>query len=411
MPEQNLNLVRSGQPTTKLHSFLMRTAELLHRYGTPSHRLERVMTKVSQTLGVRSVFLYTPTALIASLSDGDSESTYMRRVDSGAVEVDKLIRFDEVLENLEAKKITIDQADQQMHDIDKMAPPYTVVTTGIICGIACGCVAVFLSGGYREVMWAMIFGMLIAALDWVQSKLQWERGLLEPVAGFLAALGSLAVDRWVHPIDDRLLTLAALVILLPGLSLTVAMTELAVGHLSAGVARLAGAFSILLTLVLGVVLAWKIGDSWHQSTAILVPLPGWMQWGALAIAPLTFAVLVRARWPQWPIIFAVSCSGYLAAKAGGAGYGAELGAFLGALVVGSLSNLYARIRNRPALVPLTPGMIILVPGSIGYQSLTAMSDFQTLQGVRLAFSMLMVAMCLVGGLLAAGVLVPTKRIL
>lgn len=389
----------------------MRTAELLHRNGTPSHRLERVMTKVSKTLGVKSVFLYTPTALIASLGDDPNERTYMRRVDSGAVEVDKLIRFDEVLEQLEAGVISIERADERLHEIEKQPAPFSTTLTALMCGIACGCVAVFLSGGYREVMWAVLFGVLIAGLDVLQSKLRWERGLLEPVAGFLAALGSLAIDRWVHPIDDRLLTLAALVVLLPGLSLTVAMTELAVGHLSAGVARLAGAFSILLTLVLGVVLAWKIGDGWHQATAVVLPLPNWMQWVALMIAPMTFAVLVRARWPQWPIIFIVSCSGYLVAKAAGLGWGPELGAFLGALVVGCLSNLYARIRNRPALVPLTPGMIILVPGSIGYQSLTAMFDFQTLEGVRLAFSMVMVAMCLVGGLLAAGVLVPAKRIL
>ncbi len=62
------------------------------------------MTKVAKTLGVQSVFLYTPTALVASFGDGHEEKTFMRRVDSGSVDAEKLIQFDEILERLEAGK-------------------------------------------------------------------------------------------------------------------------------------------------------------------------------------------------------------------------------------------------------------------------------------------------------------------
>jgi uncharacterized membrane protein YjjB (DUF3815 family) len=84
---------------------------------------------------------------------------------------------------------------------------------------------------------------------------------------------------------------------------------------------------------------------------------------------------------------------------------------MGALVVGCISNLYARIRDRPALVPLAPGMIILVPGSFGFRSLTAMLEQKTLEGVDFAFAMVLVAVSLVGGLLASSAVVPPNRIL
>ncbi len=67
---------------------------------------------------------------------------------------------------------------------------------------------------------------------------------------FFAGIVSLGISHFVHPIDDRLVTLASLIVLLPGFSLTMALTELAVGHLSAGVARLAGAAVTLVTLFL-----------------------------------------------------------------------------------------------------------------------------------------------------------------
>jgi uncharacterized membrane protein YjjB (DUF3815 family) len=110
-------------------------------------------------------------------------------------------------------------------------------------------------------------------------------------------------------------------------------------------------------------------------------------------------------------VFAVSLSGYFTAKWFGSHFGVEVGSFLGALVVGSGSNLFARLRDRPALVPLAPGMILLVPGSLGYRSLSALLNRETIEGIDFAFGMIVVAMSLVGGLLASSALVPPKRIL
>ncbi len=98
----------------------------------------------------------------------------------------------------------------------------------------------------------------------------------------------------------------------------------------------------------------------------------------------------------------------MAAKWGG-NYGVEVGSFLGALVVGCCSNFYARVTDKPAMVPVAP-VLILVPGSLGYRSLTALLNFrQTVEGVEFAFGMMLVAMALVGGLLAASAIVPPKR--
>ncbi len=394
-----------------IHEFLMRTAELLHRHGTPSHRLERVMVKVSRALGEESVFLYTPTALVASFGKGEHERTCLRRVDSGTIDCDKLIRFDEILELLEGGEIGISEAAERMERAATAAPPFSSALTSLVCGIACASVAVFFGGGWREVGLAGGIGLMIAGLEHLQSKLGWEQGLVFPVAGFLAAFCSLAASRWLYAIDDRLVTLASLVILLPGFTLTISLTELAVGHLSAGVARLAGAAATMLTLFLGVAIAWRIAGGWHHLPDQVTPLPMLFQLVAVVIATAAFAILFRVRLSRWGIVFAVSLSGFFTAKFFGGHFGIEVGSFLGALVVGGGSNLYARMRDRPAMVPLAPGMILLVPGTLGYQSLSALQHHQTIEGVDIAFGMILVAMSLVGGLLASSAIVPPNRIL
>lgn len=399
-------------PPSQTQAFLIRVGELLHRYGAPSHRLERVMTKVSQGLGVDGVFLYTPTALVISLTDEDGERTYLRRVDSGAVDIDKLIRFDETLDRLLAGELKLAEAKERIEQIAAAPAPYSKWLTVVACSLSCGAVAVFFRGNPSEIAAATALGAVVAVLEQLQSRTGWEQGFLEPAAGLLAAVGALAVAKFVIPIDDRLVALAALIVMIPGLKVTVALTELSLGHLSAGVARLAGGCVSLLTITIGVALGWRIAGSWRTlPDPAAWHSPEWWQWIAIAAAPIAFSIVFKARPRQWPIIVSVSTAGYLASLTLGRWWGMEVGAFGGALVVGVGSNVYARLRDRPALVPLTPGIIVLVPGSLGYRSLTAFLDRETIAGVDFAFNMVIVAAALVGGILTANVVMPPKRIL
>lgn len=394
------------------HAFLVQVGEVLHRHGTPSHRLERVWMKVARSLGVDGSCLYTPTALIISIADENGESTYLRRIDSVEVEVDKLIRIDATLDKVESKELTLTEACEQLDTISTAAAPYPPWLFVIASAVSCGSVAVFFKGSLTEIVAAAFLGLIVALLEYIPAKLNWEQGLLEPIAGFVAAVSALAIANYVTPIDDRLVTLAALIVLVPGLALTLALNELAVGHLSAGVARLAGACVNLLTLTVGVAVGWRVAARWRN-----IPLPidssgnQWWPWIAILIAPIMFAIIFRARWPQWPAILLVSIAGFAGSLYGGNVWGIEVGAALGALAVGSGSNLYARLRDRPALVTLTPGILVLVPGSLGYRSLTAFLDNDTIAGIDLAFQMVIVAVALVGGILTANVLVPPRRVL
>ena len=396
------------------HAFLLRTAELLHRYGTPSYRLERVMTKVSGSLGVTSTYLYTPTSLVISISHQGQEQTFLRRVDSGDVDVSKLLAFDAILEQLEARTLSIEVAAEQLEKAAAAAPPFGLSTTVFAAGVACGCVAVLFGGGLAEVVVAAALGLFLACLAIINARFGTERGLLEPASSFLVAVTSLLVAQHLFPMDDRLTTLAALILPLPGLALTVALTELAVGHLAAGSARLAGALVTLLTLVMGVGIAWRVVPGGIHPTgvfpyAVSDPLPAWAMWWTLPIAPAAFAVLFRVPISQWHVIFVLSIGGFLGSYFLGRSFAPEVGAFCGAMIVGVGSNLYARLKNRPAMAVQTPGLLILVPGSVGYRSLTAMLEHQTEQGIELAFSMVLIAVSLVGGLLFANLILPPKR--
>jgi len=369
------------------------------------------MDAVSQSIGVTATFLYTPTALVASLGVNGGETTYLRRVDAGNVDINKLLAFDRALEELEAGRLTVKETHERLRNAAAASPPFSTVTEFIAAASVCGSVAVLFGGGILDIVIAFLLGFAICALAWVAAKCKWENGgWVEPLSGFLVSLASLALAQFLT-IDHRITTLAALIIPIPGLSLTIAFTELAVGHLSAGSARLAGASIKLLTLVFGVAIAWQLVPSLVEIRPVVMPIPSWSVWLAVLIAPMAFGVLFRAPMLLWPAIIATCVAGFIANRIGERIVGPELGAFVGALVVGVCSNLYARLFNRPAMALLTPGILVLVPGSIGYRSATAMLESNTIEGIELAFAMVMVGISLVGGIVMANVVLSPKRCL
>jgi uncharacterized membrane protein YjjB (DUF3815 family) len=70
--------------------------------------------------------------------------------------------------------------------------------------------------------------------------------------------------------------------------------------------------------------------------------------------------------------------------------------------------IFARFLNRPATVTLVPGILLLVPGSIGFRSLASLLDREVVLGVETAFRMILMAVALVAGILVSNIIAPPR---
>jgi len=61
-------------------------------------------------------------------------------------------------------------------------------------------------------------------------------------------------------------------------------------------------------------------------------------------------------------------------------------------------------------VVLVPGLLLLVPGSVGFRAVTSLVERQAVAGIETAFSTALTAIALVAGLLVAGVIAPERRL-
>ena len=405
MPEPDLD-----QRQTSL--FVLRLGHALHASGYAAHSLEEILLKVCDRLEVVGQFFTTPTAIIASFGPLDRQQTHLIRVQPGELNLGRLSALDDVVHGVLSGTLTPQAGSSAIDRIVTKRPTYPwwlrVFGYAIVSGAGCK----FLGGGYDDVAVSAAVGLLIGFIALAFKRFTITSHVFELTATFVAsALVSLIATQGFR-ISIPTATLASIITLLPGLTITVAMTELASRHLSSGSARLSSAFIVFAAMTFGVALGTAVVTAAYGGPIrSYTPerLPPWTQFAALAIAPIGFALLLRARPRDVPLVCGASWLGYLGFQVGATHLGQVLGASIGTLTVGLVSNAFERLRFGPASVPLVPGVLLLVPGSLGYNSLTMLLNQSLEPGLSAGITAVLTAVALAGGLIVANVLVPPTK--
>ncbi len=392
--------------------FVLELARALHRYGTPAHRLEEAIGVVCRRLELAVEVFSTPTTIIMSFGNPAELRTRMLRVDTGELNMSKLAAVDELADAVVAQEISAGDGITRLAEIMGRAPQFGAVATLAASGVAAGGLAVFFGGGWREVVAAATIGLLLGVLR-VGVTLSTERAhMFELLGATVAAFMAAAAAHVFTPLSPSLVTIAALIVLLPGMTLTVAMTELATKNMISGTARLMSSLIALLQLVVGVALGERVAVAfWKTSNLKPVVLDEYAQWIALILSAIAVAVLAKARPRVFGWIISACAVGYIGTRYGSRWLGPQLGVLVGALALGCLGNLYARLLHRTAQVVLVPAVLLLVPGSLGFRGMNAILARDTVSGVDTMFAMFISATALVGGLLLANAVVSPRRVL
>jgi uncharacterized membrane protein YjjP (DUF1212 family) len=392
--------------------FVIRLGRALHSAGYPAPALEGTLVKVSARLGLVGQFFSTPTSLFAAFGVEERQHTYMVRVEPAEVNLGKLTALDQTARGVMAGAIPPAEGSARVEAIVLAPARFRRIARTLAYGLASASACRLFGGGWLEMAVVGSIGVAIGLLALLLARFSPSADrLFELLAACLAALLANAAPALGLPVSAALVTLAGVVVLLPGFSLTIAMAELAARHLASGTARLAGAFMVFIGIAFGVAVGRQISVGVFGVPLVVAPatLPAWSLWIALFTIPVAFRVLLRARPRDTIWIVLASLIGYGGSRAGAALLGAQLGAGVGALAVGVASNLYERVLKRPATVPLVPGVLLLVPGSIGFRSLALLLDQKVVGGVDAAFTTLLTATSLVAGLLLADVVLPARR--
>jgi uncharacterized membrane protein YjjP (DUF1212 family) len=396
--------------------FVVELATRLHGYGTTAERLEGAVRVVARRLGLRCSAWSNPTGIILSFSDAAIDSalldtTQVIRLEPGNTDLRKLAAADAIAEDVMLGRSDIASGLQALRALDR-PPGWRARALEVLSyGLSAASVTGLLRRGWGDILVASVIGLLIGALHMVGLRRPRVQVAEEAIAALVATFLTAFVATFWLPLTTKSVVIASIIVLMPGMMLTNAVAELSSQHLVSGTARFGGALAVLIKLVFGTLAAMQFVRllGWHPHEAINDQSPEWMEWVALLIGSYAFAVLFRADRRDYPLVMASAMFGYGVTRWAGAKLGNDAGVFFGGMAVIAASNVYARWSNRPGALVRVPGIILLVPGSVSFRSLTFVLERDVILGLNTAVAVLSVLIALVAGVLFGNLLIPSRR--
>lgn len=398
--------------------FLKRYARQLHMAGVPAHQFERMMTALADKLGFNCQALSSPTSIFLSFQYQDDEDdmhpipTQLDRMNPPVINLGNTAELYDMGHCLLDGEVSAEQAYARLSNWQP-TPLYPLWLQILCWGLTGGAVAVMLAASWAGILAAAVTGAMTGLLVTLAGAALREGGL-EAIAALFSTFLVFVLNRLVPGLDVFVVIMSSLIVLIPGLGLTIAVTELSTDHLASGSARLSGALVTLLKLSLGVligtiVVGWFGWSPESVSASSLTSPPDWFRWPALLAAAFSFGVLFSVRLKEFHFAMIAAIISYVVSRVGVAAGGLEFGVLLASMSVAVLSNLYGRVFKQSGALIRVPGVILLVPGTIGYHGATALflDGGTNLTDTTLLALRLLIA--LVGGLLFGNTLLPPRR--
>ncbi len=412
-PEPDSGLQQQPYNSSHYGALVLNLGRALLHVGSPAHRLEAAMQIMADRLGLTAEFFSTPTALIVTLGNDEDQKTFLARSDPGASDLSKLADLTDVMDQLADGSLSPAQADARVRAIDSAPPRYNWgwQWLGFVL-IALG-VAPLIGGGWRETLLAGALGTVTGgSVIWLRRSIERSRLITPLTAAIVTFLGTL----WCGLDPNTALMpaiIAAMIALLPGMDMTTAARELSTGHLVSGSSRMAFAVVVFALLTFGLVLGGTLGQ-WLIGPVELADAshrPIWLLGTGVLTAAAGLMLLFQAHPRDWVWMLVACIVAWAGSGLGAAIEAPILGAFVGALAVGLAGNLFVQFSGRPGSIMHLPGLILLVPGSIGLRSLSTLLGDDAVAGLETAMLAGIIAVALTTGMILASVLVPPRNVL
>lgn len=407
----------------KLADFLVRLGGALLEYGSPVHRIEEVLNLTAQRYDHSCEVFAVPTGLWLSISSTDEENAEplvrLVRVYSWSTDLIKLQELDSLFNLVMAGAMPIPKALTKLKKITKSPRSYPLWREYLVTGAICGSAGLFFGGRWGEVLVSTLLGFLVVSLFQLVQQRQQTRLLIDFLVGLFTGLVVWGATALQPDLLRKPMILAGIIVIVPGMTLTVGLGELVHRQLVSGGARLLHAAMVFVSMILGLSVAIKI-ESWSlggepvslglASSTAAHPL--WLTALVACFAGFAFADLfnVSNKYRLWA---ALSCLVAWVVSSAAATFltSGPLAAFGGAFGLGLYANVLTRITGKPNQIFLLPGLFLLVPGTVGFLGFERFLNGDANQGVLFAFAAIMNGGALITGLIVANAALSPRKLL
>jgi len=386
------------------YKFIIRLGKALHKYGVQSYKIERYLQQICEIKNIKGTFIDNPTYVNYVFYEEDNNTySYLRIVKPGEINLGGLSRIVEITNKVLDNELDFSDASDEIDLIDNKTNSYWLLTfLGFFISGPAFCIILntnwttAIATGFTEIFVWLIYNYSVKS-DYLSS-------VLECVVAFVATviLGVLSVI--VSDINISLGILSSIIIFIPGLSITSALEEITSNNLSSGTAKLAGSLVSLFKQFFGVLLGIMALKLFLpiQEIAVVDDIPKWMDPIGVLLLIASLLPIFKVRRRDLLLCLAIGFISYyttiLLEPAG-----LMISIFIGTIVTMLTSVLFRKLYNSPKIVFKMVGIVMLVPGSKAFISLssffgTSSPDTPSNMGLQVMY----IFMGIIGGILLSG---------
>ncbi|KAI9099246.1 hypothetical protein DFS34DRAFT_579520 [Phlyctochytrium arcticum] len=404
--------------------FLMGLARAFAQYGAPSHRIEYQLELVALALEQPASFVVIPGVIWISFGDEDhSSSTHLIKVGQ-SWNMYKLSRVNHLCRSVINGDTDVCTAIDNLTEIsviDDYPAWWDYITYPIVSFTIC---AIGFGGRWVDSGVSAFLGLCVCGMSSIASKRHLVPFLCALFCSFFSRVLLVAL-RSAYPnfcYNHVSIVLSGIVMLLPGLSITISMIEIATRNIVSGTVRVFFAMFHAMLLGFGIstgraLVTW--GPSPEELDANSPSCPGALSplWNFAFFPPLCVAFILnfQAKRPQFLHVSIISTLGWVIylllsiPPAFQTATGQIVPNIVAAFGIGVSANIYARITKDVAVPGIIIGIVMMVPGSMGVRATLGFFGSNATNAVQVVFQMLMIGMSIGIGLFMASLAVfPVK---
>ncbi|GLA67583.1 hypothetical protein AtubIFM54640_011251 [Aspergillus tubingensis] len=357
--------------------YITKVCHALMIYGAPTHRLERYAYHTAQALGLQFQSFYMPGCMMISFSSpGFYHGSFQIIRCVQGLNFAKLYDVRAIYKSVIHKKTPVEEACVLLDEILNRPEQFPTWLRVLSYGLASAFIGpVSYNAQPIDLPIIFILGTLIGFSELVLVPRSELYGyvfeiLAAIVASFLGRVfGSLhwgSNQGFCFPAIAQ----ASIVMILPGFTITSSALELQSRNMVSGAVRIV--YGIVYTLFLsfgfliGISIYGAIDKTASSATTCSTTYGVW--WPIIFVIPFTFCFILvqNGKWSTMPPMLGFSLAGWAVNRFSNEKFGnvQPLSQALGALTIGVLANLYARIEHGLAATLMFPAIYVQVPGSL-----------------------------------------------
>lgn len=343
----------------------MDAGQTLLENGGEVFRAQQTMEIMAASLGVRDFHVYVLTnGIFASAHlPGRDAVSLVRHVPTVSVHLGRVEAVNELSRELAAGRLGVVEAEARLNTA-RTLPRSTPQLEILACVVGSAGFAYLFGGTLADMPVAAVAGLLEALVCQQFARHGINRIFTDIVAAFCGTIWAIAVQAVVPAVNANAAIIGALMVLTPGVALTMGVRDILNGDYLSGSIRLLDALLIAGSIAGGVVLGWIMARGWGGGV-----MPVWTHYFAhfvvAVIATISFGItfqMPRRHYLACGLTGAVGWMVYIFCVELFA-LSPAIATLVATLPLTGCARFFAIRHKAPVTIFLLPGIFPLVPGA------------------------------------------------